>query len=996
MLSSCLLLSLPAMTGAAPAASAPAAPALLTPADQALLRDNMPTLSWSAQGASSTELWLDGRLQRKLASGTGCYIPFPLSFGDHDWTVVATDGQGVRTSRSARFRIEDAPLTETPPGALLLREGWCIASALEVGTDGAALSSGSLPEARWCHSSVPVTALGALVRNGIYDNPYVGTNILRIPDSSDTFNTRHDRLRFSHVPGRNPWSKPYWFIRDFTLPATLQGERLWLTLGEINYRAEVWLNGRRLAEATSLAGMEQPFRIPIDAAVRRVGVNHLAIAIHPVESPGEPAPPPTHPLDDPGQNMGQDGMICMNYTRWDTQGWDWQTSVPDRDLGITEDVFISGTGNLELGEPCISPRLSLGGTPSAELLLDLELTNHGKAPAEALLVGRLEDGAGLSREFSLPVRLHAEATTRLHLGPAELAALRLERPRLWWPRELGEPALHSLSLELQAGGSTVSSRRQSFGIRKIDTHLDADGHRVFLVNGRRLFLRGGNWVNDMMLTWNSGRYAQEVALACHAGLNFLRVWGPNGVPPQAFFNAADREGLLVWQDFLHDHWGTFQNKQGYAPELELFLRASTAIVRKLRNHPSLFLWCGGNEGPNPREDWLLGRVLPENDAKDQRPYLRSSNGDGLQGGGPYHNLPPSEYFANRKLRGFNSEVGPSGVPEWESLEKFLDIPSQDWAPGRFPLSAAWALHNATDQPSPTDPRKFSTYDSLLRDSYGMPSGTDAAAMQAYSQRCQLMNFDAYRAALESLNQGLWQGATGFALWKFNASWPGLTWQLSDWYMQPNAGFYAVRRALAPIHVQLDRDTRRLRLVNRGLNETGPLLLEARMLDAKGTLLWAERHELSVPADSSQDSKVEVPSARQLSFLCLSLRDRTGTLLADNLYWLAPGDEFRGLAELPAPDLAAELLQGSAGADFELVLTNHSPFPALLVRAALVSLDSGLECLPSLWSDNYLQLPPGAERRISVRSCGTALPGHPAVRLQAWNLPPRLLQPKDAK
>jgi len=992
----CLFGFLPLLSSQRAFASQDSVPVLLQPSDGTLLRSNMPTFVWSAPGARSCQLWLDGRLHQTLPGDAGTFIPFPLSFGKHHWRIVAENEHGQRESGTASFSIEDTPLSATPADSVLLREDWSVASSLEVGMDGAALSSGRLPSARWSRSSVPATALAALVRNGIYENPYLHTNSLRIPDSSDAFNQKNDRLRFSHIPGKNPWSKPYWFVRDFVLPPGHRTGRLWLNLGEINHRAELWLNGHRLAGPTDLAGMERSFRIAIDEAVRREGPNHLAIALYPVESPGEPAPPPSKPLDDPGQNMGQDGMVCMNYTRWDTQGWDWQTSVPDRDMGITEDVFISRTDDLAIGELCIAPQLRLGAQPSAELLLDLELENFGSTAAEAKLSLHLSDGRDQQRRFALPVKLSPAGITRLHLDPRAFADLHLENPRLWWPHEMGEPALHRLEIELSDDKGVLSRKSLHFGIRKVETSLDRDGHRLFHINGRRLFMKGGNWVNDMLLTWTASRYEQEIALARHAGLNFLRVWGPNGVPPQAFFDAADRQGVLIWQDFLHDHWGTFQTKQGYAPELDLFLKASTAVVRKLRNHPSLFLWCGGNEGRNPREDWLVDRVLPENDAEGQRPYLLSSNGDGLQGGGPYHNLPPSEYFSNPKLRGFNSEVGPSGVPEWESLAKFLTLPSTAWAPGRFPLSAEWAFHNATDQASPTDPRKFSTYDSLLRRCYGMPEGTDVTAMQAYSQRCQLINYDVYRAALESLNQGMWRGTTGFALWKFNASWPGLTWQISDWYLQANAGYYAVRKACAPLHLQFDRDTRRLRLINREAMEAEGLRLEARLLDARGATLWSEQRSMTAPADQSTDTGLVVPAAKALSFLSLTLRDTNNHLLSDNLYWLSPKDDFKALVKMPAPKLETRLTRNPDRESLELVITNTGATPALLIRAMLVSLDTGLECLPSLWSDNYLHLAPGEQRQLTVRTSGLGLPGKAGIRLQAWNLSPIILQAPESK
>ena len=110
--------------------------------------------------------------------------------------------------------------------------------------------------------------------------------------------------------------------------------------------------------------------------------------------------------------------------------------------------------------------------------------------------------------------------------------------------------------------------------------------------------------------------------------------------------------FLLWQDFLNDFWGTFKNTPGFRPEISLFEKATIGIVKKLRNHPSLIMWCGGNEGPNPREELIVNSILPKYDSRGNRHYLKQSDGDGFHGGGPYHTLEPKDYFTHHKLIGF--------------------------------------------------------------------------------------------------------------------------------------------------------------------------------------------------------------------------------------------------------------------------------------------------------------------------------------------------------
>ena len=141
---------------------------------------------------------------------------------------------------------------------------------------------------QWLKTSVPTTVLNALVKHGVYHDPRFGLNSFRIPDSSDEFNFKNNLAQFSYLPDkRNPWRDPYWYRTEFALPPVAPGRHLWLNFNCINYRADVWLNGVRIADKDTMAGMFQRFRFDITAHVRQ-GRNVLAVLIHPVDHPGVP------------------------------------------------------------------------------------------------------------------------------------------------------------------------------------------------------------------------------------------------------------------------------------------------------------------------------------------------------------------------------------------------------------------------------------------------------------------------------------------------------------------------------------------------------------------------------------------------------------------------------------------------------------------------------------------------------------------------------------
>jgi hypothetical protein len=959
---------------------------LTMPTNGCVTANNMPSLAWTKMDADEIQVWLDGRQIAALPGDYTRLVPFPLSFGPHHWKVVAVKGTNSTSSSEASFTVDDLPMESLPESALLLRENWRVESAEVAGTNGAALSSPSVDTSSWALTSLPATVLTALVRNGVYPNPYVGLNNMRIPDASDSYNSKNDLLKFSHLPGKNPWTAPYWYRTTFKLPETYVGKRVWLTFNEINYRAEVWLNGKRIAGPSEMVGMERKFSFDVTDAVSRSKDNCLAVAIYPLDKPGEPAPPPITPLADPGRNMGADAAISANYSKWDTIGWDWQPEVHDRDVGITEDVFLSATDDLEIKDLYAASDLDVPDLQHADIKLAFDVTNHASAARPGTVNIRVKDSSGHVVTVEMPFDGKSQ---HIVLTPADYPQLRIEKPEVWWPAGEGAHPLYTVDVEIRTARGQTAHAEMHFGIRKVETGIDPlTGTRYFAINGRWVFIRGGNWVIDMMLNWTAARYEDEIALARQANLNYLRVWGPTGVPPEAFFDAADRAGILIQQDFLNDNWGTEHSAPGNMPPEDLVEQATTDIIKKCRNHPCVVVWCGGNEGPNPREDLIKHRLLPRFDPWGSRFYLRGSNQDGVQGGGPYDNLAPELYFGHPKLAGFNSEIGPSGIPEWESLLQFLTLPPTNWAAGRFPLDGQWAYHDAADRPEAGESRKFSHLDTVLRNRYGAPEGTNLAAVRAYSARAQMLNYDTYRAVTESLNKGLWTRTTGFALWKYNSSWPSLVWQLDDWYLQCHAGFYATRRGCEPIHVQFNPDDRTLTVVNRSTAGATSFSLKAALYDTSIKPVWNMEQAIRVNTNNGFITIPCVPKSPGISFLKLALLDRQGAQVADNLYWLNDANDFKSLARLGGASLQAEVtLPDQHDGVVRVKLTNHGTAPALLVRLQLIDRDSHVEILPTLWSDNYVNLLPGDTVELTAQTTRSAdWPVNPAVSVSGYNVP----------
>jgi len=957
----------------------------LSPEDGLNITNNMPVLSWSSVACDKYEIWLDGIKIDSVSSNKNFYIPFPLSFGKHLWSVTAIlNGQRITSSGPYEFNIIDKPLAEVPKGSFLLRNDWKFQSSIIVTDNGAKISSTGFSTNQWYTTSLPATVLTALVRNNVYPNPYIGMNNMLIPDLNDDFNKQYNLLKYSHIINQNPWKKPYWFRTEFDYPGKLSGKKIWLNFGEINYRAEVWLNGKIVADTSEMVGMGRNFKFDITLLLNKDKKNNLSVEIFPPDHPGLPAPAHITPLADPGRNLGQDGWITRDYTKWDVLGWDWQPSIRDRDMGITEDVFLSTSDDVELKNLYVSSNLNIPDTSFADLTVSADVINNSNSPKIGMLSLSVEKNRKELISIEYNIQLPSNESKTIMLDKNNFSQLHLKNPKLWWPSGYGSPELYKLKMKLKTSDGQISNRKVNFGIRKVETYIGSK-ERIYKINGKKIYMKGGNWVQDMMLNWNSKRYEQEIRLTKNANLNFLRIWGPTGTPSEALYNAADKYGILLWQDFLNDFWGAERNNPDYKPQEKLYIEASTAIVKKFRNHPSLIIWCGGNEGPNPREEIIMNKILPAFDGRDSKHYLRTSNGDGLHGGGPYNTISPDKYFTNDRINGFSSEIGPSGVPEYESLIKFMKYLSKDYKEGIFPLNGEWAYHDATDRPE--DARKYSSYDTLVRKQYGPIDSLNYTGVKDYADKAQLVNYDVYRSIIEALNRQLWDSASGFGLWKTNSSWPSVVWQIYDWYLNPNAGYYGTKIACEPIHVQMNRDNKKIIVWNSLYENMRNTTVSAVMYDIKNNEIWRTRDTLNLFMNSVSESKITVPVRDSLGFLKLINKDNSGKVLSENFYWLDKNNDYSALKKLSSPILSTEILKkdSEGKTKFTVRITNSGNVLAFMINLKVKGKVSGQEILPTYWSDNYFSLLPGESKNVTAEYDNNDANDSPVVLCKAYNM-----------
>jgi beta-galactosidase/beta-glucuronidase len=895
---------------------------------------------------------------------------------------------------------------------VFLRENWYVRSSFFVEEDGETLSSGRFRPSGFYKTNVPTTVLTALVRNGVYPDPYVGLNNMKIPDASDEFNRSYDLAKFSHLPdGRNPWTDPYWFWTEFRLPEAYRGRVVWLNIEGINYRADVWVNSHLIANSKEIVGMFGRWSLDITEASYVEGVNTLAIKIYPLDYPGLPGEPQLKAFGPFGLNGGPTGDIGKNVTMQSSVGWDWIPAVRDRNMGIWQDVFLSSTGPVDIRHPHIITVLPLPEMDKAHLSISAEVGNLSESEKRGVLIAKIHPKTFKGQSITLKknVELGPSQSLMIHLDKEEYEILSVPDPKLWWPNGYGPQNLYEMEISFEIEKEISDIGKCKFGIREVGSKVTEVGgwiRRDFFVNGRKILLKGGAWVPDMMLNRDEKKLFHELRLSKEAHLNTVRIWGGGVTPPDAFFKICDELGLLVWHDFwiTGDCQGTWdKGSQDYPFEEDVFLKNATDVVKKLRNHPSIFVWTAGNEG-YPREEIyvpLRNEIIAKLDGT--RPFLPSSGyreppeswglswPDGTKAGsysgGPYHWVDPGEYY--RKVDEgkdwvFKNEVGLPSFPHWESLEKFIPDLTPD-PEVKFPLNHTYGYHDACEGNG-----KYSLYDKAIRERYGEPGD-----LKDYAQKAQLVNAESYHAIFEAVNCGMYRTA-GVLLWKTNPAWPSVVWQLYDWYLRPHAGYYFAKKANEPIHIQLNLDDQTVSVINHLSVAKKVLLATATVYSLDMKKLWEEKASIAVASSSVREIfQIKIPEnfKNTVCFLHLQLKDNEENNISENFYWMADNNNFNPLKKLPAVNLDVKVTAKEIGKKriYRIRFANKSETLAFFVNPSVREGEDREEILPSFWSDNYFSILPGKVRNASVEFEGELLVEEAYLKVEGWNIPPKLIK-----
>ncbi|MBO9566733.1 MAG: glycosyl hydrolase [Niastella sp.] len=846
-----------------------------------------------------------------------------------------------------------------------LNTGWQYAPIASVKEPGTVLSATSYALTGWKPAVVPGTVLTTMLHHKQVPDPFYGMNNERIPDIYNT--------------GAEYYT--WWFAKDFKEAYPTAGRQVWLQFRGVNYGCDVFLNGHKLNETTHKSMfLRQSYNIT--QYLNKNGNNRLAVVVYPPD-----------PVGNPNGGQGGDGRIAKNVSHQYVAGWDWIQPIRDRNTGIWDKVYIERTGSVNLKNPhviTLVPGVRHVGTEQqpATIKMTAELENVTNKRIQGVLQYKLD-----SQLIKQAVTLPANSTTLVALPDATL-----KNPRLWWPAGYGSPELYTTEIQFVENGKITDKEALTFGVREIQrtwntTTLSSQFH----VNGQKIFIRGGNWIiSDAMLRFTDERYDAEIRYHRDMNLNLIRIWGGALLERPEFYKACDKYGMLVFQDFwmsgdCNGRWvdpkkaEDQQTRRKYPDDHDLFLRSVADGIKLIRNHPSLAIWCGGNE-ITPPDDILAAMrdsLLPQLDGT--RVFFDYSNSDSMSmnilkggGDGPY-NIQPTDTFWKFRTYPFNSEVGSVGTGDYESLKRF--IPEENMIPPVYTPADPGERRGSEKADSVWEYHKYIGYSDYVN-RYGPVKDAKDFALKA-----QLVNYDQYRSLMEGFTSHMWDWYTGVIIWKTQNPWTALRGQMYDYYLDPNACLYGLNKGGENVHVMYNPVEGTVMTVNNDFGPVtrGSLQVEAIDMNGKVTSLGREMVKLDASGvNTFMRIKDTVDKLRAEKGIFLSLTLASGKrLLSRNLYWLPNASgQYSGLQELKPAKLTVKVTRNEPSRML-LQISNDGEGIAFFNRISLLHPKTKERILPAFYSDNYITVLPDGSQAIFIEWNDKTVT--PLINIEGWNV-----------
>ena len=886
-----------------------------------------------------------------------------------------------------------------------LTQNWRLISARNLSAGGEVVSMRDYDASGW-HAvpHMPATILEILEEDGVYPDLYKGMNLLK------------------SVP-QDLYLQDWWYRTTFIAPAGQTAYQL--EFPGINYRAELWLNGKMIAGNKQVVGMYAAHELDVTREIKPGEANVLAVKVTPERLI----------QNKDGVELGDDWLDWINGFKF---GYlpprDPKSPVPfalpitfisDRNAGIWKAVYLRTSGAITVSHAAVNSKLPLPDLTSAQLTVYAQLKNRADHPVSGILQGTISRPGKPTIQMEEPITLAAGEDREARFDPQAFPQLRVDHPAIWWPYTMGKPNLYNLKLEFLVNMQISDVAHIRFGIRTITQGRDKDeqfpdkgkgGNFYLQVNGKDFLVRGAAYTPDLLFKDDPDREATAIRYAKDMGLNMLR-WELK-ISSERIIDLADEEGVPVMLGWMCcGQWEAWD--QWNAEDHRVAAESMRSQIEILRSHASVFLWANGSDGLPPAAvrsvyNGILSDLHWQNAAVDtvaaQLYKIDKATGEfhwnspdqiewsGIHMLGPYAWRPPTFWMSGRypAARGACAEQGDiESIPPFESLKKFI--------PGNqlWPINDTWGLHGGMLN------SQMAAIKLALDKRYG-PS----ESAEEFTKKAQLAHYENTRAQFDDFAANGWANHKMTIYWMLDSPWPSFFGHLFDYYAKPGGAYYGAKKGLRPLSVVFDayaagdRSQANITVVNQSPEDRKDLRVRVRIYDIDGKL--QQDKSASGIAVSSNGARhiLSLPRMKDLSavyFLRCELFDVSGSRLAENIYWQSQKDDDVGeegskdlLSIFEAPfvlkqdkwadmtalntmkpvrfEVTATRLTIGSENHVTIALKNPTKSIAFFERAEIASTSDGDELLPIQYDDNYVTVFPGETveiRGVVQQSAGPA-------------------------
>jgi len=809
---------------------------------------------------------------------------------------------------------------------------WKIKAKAEVSLTGFQLAADGVNTDDWVLANVPGTVFSSYVKAGLELDPNYSDNINHVVDTK--------------------YGRAYWYRMQFEVPQENINDKIWINFDGTNKFATFYLNGKKLGYT---AGHMFRTKFDITSSLNKTGKNTVSVLIDiPIQR----------------KTRAGDGPFDIFFntespTYIPSASWDWMPFVPGLNTGITDDVYLSFTGNVTMEDPWI--RTLLPSNQNAEISISSDIKNSSTEAQTATISGLIQPG---NVPFSKEIQLLGSETKSITIDKNDCSQLSILNPLLWWPNGYGDQNLYTCELKCYVGDQQSDIKDITFGIKKYEYQL-INNVLHFFINGQKLFLKGGNWgMSEYMLRCRGKEYDTKIALHKDMNFNIIRNWAGSTTDDE-FYEACDRGGIMIWDDFwLVNSMVTLSPRN-----VGEFLINAKDKIKRVRNHPSLALWCGANEStPVDSINNNLKRYITAMDAND-RLYQPCSNGKGgLSGSGLWTNSTPRSYFQSAPASGggdnghsanegygLRSEIGTATFTTFESFKEFM--PEENW----WPRNEMWNMHYFGTNAGNAGP---DNYFNTVNNQYGT-----SAEAEEFCEKSQMLNIETLKGMFEAWNDKMWNDASGIIMWMSQSAYPSLVWQTYDYYYDATGAYWGAKKACEPIHVQWNAYSNDIKVINTTMQDYTNVTVKATMYNIDGSeyTTGAKTAVVNAPASKATNCFIVVAANRLKSLvniLKLELTDQNGQLLSDNYYWRGKTPYlFTSLDTLPQVDLEFETTEKTENGKYiiDAKITNPGTSPALAfpVRLRVVNSRTRSRILPVFMSDNYMLILKNETKNVHI-------------------------------